>query len=131
MLIETFSGSPTYINKEDNYRLHIIKDLINVDELIEKLEKFYKSSNYDPKMNSLWDLRDADFSSVTSKQVHSAMEMVKKNWSQEGTVRAALLVSKDLDYGLSRMYAILMDGATSGKVMVFRNYDEAVKWIKE
>ncbi len=93
----------TLIDKERNVRSHKVKGLISVRDLKEKLLAFYMSPDYDPDMNALWDLREADFSSVTSAEVESLMEMVKEHWGQGGKSKAALIVSKDLDYGLSRM----------------------------
>jgi len=37
---------------------------------------------------------------------------------------------RDLDYGLSRMYEILMSGVISSSITVFREYDEAKKWLE-
>jgi len=118
------------INKERNLRSHKVKGLISVRELKENLLGIYKSPEYYPDMNALWDLRDADFSSVTTAEVRSLIEMVKEYWGQGGKNKAALIVSRDLDYGLSRMYEILMSGSSSGNIMVFRKYDEAEKWLE-
>ena len=82
-------------------------------------------------MNALWDMRDADFSSVTTAEVHSLVEMVKKYWGQTGKSKSALTVASDFDYGMTRMYEILMTVNTSSNIMVFKNYDEAEKWLKE
>ena len=119
----------TQINKERNVRSHKVDGLINVNELKEMLAAFYKSPEYDPDMNVLWDLWDADFSSVTSEEVKSLTRMVEKHWGQGRKSKAALIVSGDLDYGLSRMYEILLSGSSPNNVMVFRNYDEAEKWL--
>ena len=120
----------TQINKERNLRSHKVKGLIIVRELNEMLVGLYKSTEYDPDMNALWDLRDADFSSVTTAEVRSLIEMVKEHWGQGGKSKAALIVTRDFDYGLSRMYEILMSGSTSDNIMVFRKYDEAEKWLE-
>jgi hypothetical protein len=120
----------TQIDKERNLRSHKVKGLISVPEMKEVLTGLYRSPEYDPAMNSVWDLRDADFSSVTSAEVRSLVEMIRGHWGTGEKSRAALVVAKELGYGLSRMYEILMTGRTSGTIMVFRDYNEAEKWLE-
>ncbi len=118
------------LNKENNIRYHKITGLINVNELMNKLGVFYKSSDYDPDMNSLWDLRFADFSAVKPDAVRALVDLVKQYWGKEKQSKSALVVQSDFEYGLSRMYEILMTLSNSGNVTVFRNYNEAEKWLK-
>lgn len=121
----------TEIDSEKNVRAHKVQGLIDVRELKRELANIYQSPGHDPGMNSLWDLRGADFFSVTSAEVQSLIEMVKEQWGKGGTNRAALVVTKEVGYGLSRMYEIIMSGVSSSNVRVFREYDEAVKWLEE
>lgn len=116
---------------KDNLRIHTITGIISTGEIMKHLRNFYSSPDYSPAMNSLWDLRDADFSEVKPHEIRTLMEMVKGHWGQNGSARSALLVTKDLDFGLARMYEMLMDGGTAGSVMVFRDHDEAVEWLEE
>ena len=120
----------TQISRGKNLRKHKVDGLINVNALKEMLASFYKSPEYDPDMNVLWDLRDADFSSVTSEDVASLAGMIAQHWGQGEKAKAALIVSKDLDFGLSRMYELLLTGSSPNKVMVMRNYGEAEKWLE-
>ena len=119
----------TQFNEELNLRIHKVEGPIDVDQLKEMLSALYKSPEYDPNMNALWDLRAADFTSVTTEQVASMTGMVEKYWAKEGQSKASLIVSRDLDFGLSRMYEMLLSGSSPDKVMVFRDYDEAEKWL--
>lgn len=50
---------------------------------------------------------------------------------QSGENKAALIVSQDIDYGMSRMYQILMEDITPGEISVFKNIDEAEEWIED
>lgn len=120
----------TQIDRRRNVRIHRVTGLISVHELEKKLAEFYKSPEYVPSMNALWDLKDADFSSVTPSEVHSLVGLVKNFWRQSGKRKAALIVTKNSDYGLSRMYEILLSEVTDN-VMVFKDYDKAEKWLYE
>ena len=121
----------TQINEEENLRIHRVEGPIDVDRLTEMLSALYQSPGYDPNMNALWDLRAADFTAVTSEQISSVTGLVEKFWGKEGEGKAALIVTRDLDFGLSRMYEMLLSGASPDRVMVFRDYDEAEKWLRD
>ena len=121
----------TQFNEEENLRIHKVEGPIDVDQLKEMLSALYESPGYDPDMNALWDLRTADFTSVKNEQIASLTGMVEKYWAKEGQGKAALIVTRDLDFGLSRMYEMLLSGSSPDKVMVFRDYDEAEKWLRD
>lgn len=121
----------TQISKDRNIRKHKVDGSINASKLKEMLAAFYKSPDYDPDMNVLWDLTNADFSSVTSEEVASLAGMIEKYWGQGKKSKAALIVKGDLGYGLSRMYEILLTGSSPNNVCVFRDYDEAEGWLEE
>lgn len=112
-------------------RVHKVKGLICVQELGEKLAEFYNSPEYDPLMNSLWDMTNADFSSVTQTEIRDFKEIVIKYWGHNAKTKAALLVLGDLDFGLSRMYEMLMSVDTSSNIKVFREYNDAERWLEE
>jgi hypothetical protein len=93
------------------------------------LKEFYSSSEYEPDMNALWDLRSADFSEVKSDEVHALVDLGKIYWGLSGESKSALVVESDFEYGLTRMYEILMTVSRSDNVMVFKEYNQAEKWL--
>ncbi len=119
----------TKINANKNLRIHSVEGNIDTDELTKFLKNLYNSDEINPAMNVFWDLRKANFSKVSSSQVRNFTEFVGKNWGVGGENKAALIVSKDLDYGLSRMYQMLMDNTSQSKISIFKDMDEAEKWI--
>ena len=120
----------TQINKEKNLRIHKIDGLVNSNEVKEMLAMFYKSPEYDPDMNALWDMGGADFSTVTSEEIASITRMVENNSGQGNKIKVALIVTGDLEFGLSRMIDTQLSASTSIEVIVSRNYDEAEKWLE-
>jgi len=120
----------TEINKKDNLRIHKVTGRIVYDELINELKEIYSKPDFNLEMNNLWDLRDADVSSFPSEQVQDIQSFVSQHWGESGKSRSALIVSADVAYGLSRMYEIMSEDKTAGKIMVFRDYEEALKWVK-
>lgn len=120
----------TELNKEFNLRIHIVKGELNKNLLIEKLKDIYENPDYKPDMNVLWDIREAIISSFFSADVQAVRDFVSKHWGTGGKSRAALVVSKDVDFGLARMYQILSESKTLSPVQVFRDFDEALNWAK-
>ena len=121
----------TRFNEEENLRIHKVEGTIDVDQIKEMLSALYNSPDYVPNMNALWDLRAADFTAVTTEQITSLTAIVEKYWGKGGQGKAALIVSRDLDFGLSRMYEMLLSGSSPDKVMVFRDYHEAENWLRD
>ena len=120
----------TEIKKEKNIRYHIVSGAIDVNELIKYLKGIYDASNFNSEMNVFWNLQKADSSTVSSKDVDILSEYVGKQWGKGGKSKAALVVSHDLDYGMSRMYQMMMEGSTSSEVVVFKDINKAKEWIE-
>ena len=120
----------TEINREKNLRIHKIDGLIDIGELKTMLAAYYSSPDYDPNMNAIWDLTNADTSAVTSHDVSSLAELVKQHWGKTAS-KAALVANKDLNFGLSRMYESLVSDGESHNVMVFKEIADALNWLAE
>lgn len=119
----------TEINLEKNLRYHIVKGVFDVNELSEYLKGLYNSLDSGSEMKSCWDLRDADFTSISTEDVQATMEYVSQNWGKDKT-RAAFVVSRDLEYGMLRMYQTMMELNNPSEVSVFRDMSEARKWVE-
>lgn len=117
----------TVIDKKKNIRWHIVKGVIDVGELTEYLKEIYNSSDLHSEMNVFWDLQKADFSSVPTEEIKSFIIYVANQWGQKGTSKAALVVSHDFGYGISRMYQMMMEGESQSEIAIFRDINEAKK----
>ncbi|MBU8920772.1 MAG: STAS/SEC14 domain-containing protein [Bacteroidales bacterium] len=122
-------GISTEIDRESGLRIHVVTGRLTMEDLIGSLEKVYSRPDYDPAMNVLWDLRDADFSAFVSPQIQQVRDFVTSNWGTEGTSHAAMVVSSDEAFGLMRMYEFYLKQKSRNEVQVFRDYDEALDWI--
>ena len=51
---------------------------------------------------------------------------------QLGTAKVAIVVDRDLDYGMTRMWQVLVERHTTSHdpSKIFRNRDEALAWLK-
>ena len=120
----------TEIDGESGLRIHVVTGQLTMEDLVSSLEKVYSMPDYDPGMRVLWDLREADLSSFVSPQVQQVRDFVGSNWGTEAKNYAAMVVSSEESFGLMRMYEFYVEQKSGNEVQVFRDYDEALSWIK-
>lgn len=83
-----------------------------------------------PSLNVIWDLTEADPTSITAYEIRAMAKNVKKlSHSREGG-KTAIISPKDISYGLSRMYQTYAEiFAQIINVEVFRSRLEAERWL--
>ena len=74
----------------------------------------------------LWDLRECDLN-LPSNELIELATIARSRDPDSG--RGAILVGKDLTFGLLRIYKAFRE-SESNDVMVFRDEDEAIDWIR-
>ncbi len=74
----------------------------------------------------LWDLRECDLN-LPSNELMELASIARSRDPDSG--RGAILVGKDLTFGLLRIYKAFRE-SESNDVMVFRDEDEAIDWIR-
>jgi len=120
----------TEIDKDTGIRRHTVTGDLTFATLKETLGTLYQSSEFQPDTNVLWDLRDAK-QALTSKEVDRLADYVGGHWGTRGGSKAAIVVSRDVDFGMARMYEQLLAIHSSSVVMVFRELEDATSWLHE
>ncbi len=120
-------SSKFYTN--ENRRTHTVKGVLGAEKVKTHLREIYASPDFQPDMDVLWDLREADFSSISTPDVKSIRNLVKNHWGIAGKSKGALVVSGDHEFGLSRMFGSLLEAASSSEVRVFRDMAKAKEWF--
>ena len=62
-----------------------------------------------------------------------AIAIISGQYSEQlGTAKVAIVVDRDLDYGMTRMWQVFVESHTNSyaSAKIFRNRDEAVTWLK-
>ena len=69
---------------------------------------------------------------LTIDDVQAIANIAGKYSEQLGTAKVAIVVDRDLDYGMTRMWQVLVERHTSSydSAKIFRNRDEALAWLK-
>jgi hypothetical protein len=119
----------TKIDSTTGARLHKVTGRLQLEELRNALKAVYEGEDFDPGKDVLWDLQDADLTAFSSADIKHISGLVKQHWGKSSSSRAALVVSRDVDFGLARMYEQLLDTGSTGVVRVFRDYEKAIDWL--
>ena len=100
---------------------------IAIEEIIAGLQETAAHPDYHAGMKSLNDLRG--FVPVSdSSNVRRIAEYLLANAAEREGLRAAIVVSRTVDYGMARMLQALAD-TPSFSLAVFYDIDEAKQWL--
>jgi hypothetical protein len=70
--------------------------------------------------------------SLTVDEIRGLASRVSASHAEWGYSKMAILVARDLEFGLSRMWGTFVeDELGSGKLAIFRDRDEAISWLLE
>ena len=110
--------------------MHVGTGTLTPDELENALLDAYRHPDYRPDANSLCDLRGAGVEAFTGPEVRRIVDAVLEHRGAPPGIRTAIVVGRDLSYGLARMFAQQLEAESPSDVMVFRDMDEAMAWLE-
>jgi len=122
----------TTIDNKSKIRIHTLSGAFEFDALYSTLEDIYDDPEFDPDLNSVWDLTKlAGLQLLEPDQLKQLVAFVYKERTRYGAIKTALVVSKKIDFGIARVYELSMKSNSNNEVMVFRDVDKAMEWILE
>jgi len=113
------------IDKERRLVMSTGSGVLTLADLLGHQEKLLADSDFSPDFSQLWDLTHVTQVELTSKDVHRLAQ--RSIFSPDS--RRAILVSRDLVFGLARMFEIYRDILGENGIRVFRNLDDALEWV--
>ena len=120
----------TSIDTETGLRTHVLIGTVPLEELKEALREVYGRSGFRPEADTLCDLRQADLGQFSRAVVKDVVDYVAKHRGAPPGARTAVVVGRDLSFGLARMYEQMLVASADVRVMVFRDTEEAMAWLK-
>lgn len=110
------------------YVLIHFEGVLSVRRMESVIQEVVDRDDFVPGMGTLWDLRAADLSNVTSGDLRYLRQSRTDLAPRRGAGRVALLATDDLTFGISRM--VEASTAVPGiSIMVFRDEGQAVSWV--
>ncbi len=119
----------TEFDSNSGLRIHTVTGSLSFDTLTDTLAELYQDARFRADQDALWDPREASLAELTADEVRRVIELVRNNWATEGTPRAALVVAREVDFGMARMYELQLSDLSTGRVQVFRNMEAAREWL--
>jgi hypothetical protein len=117
------------IDEDKNTAYIKLSGLLNKMIILDAFDLTVSDKRYKKGMGRLWDFRDADLSSLDSETITEMAQYSLKYPPGINDVKVAFVNSRDLEFGLSRMFEISSRAITP--IRVFRSMDEAEKWMME
>lgn len=99
-----------------------------VARAIEHLKSFPR---YRPGMPQLWDAVQADLSRLTRADFRSIARAAKDSGSSTRRTRVAVLVVREVDFGVARMFEMTEGSDLLPAIQVFRDPAAAMDWLGE
>ena len=117
----------TIVDSQNDLSVFTVNGDLTADEVIERVEEYYTRH---PTKLVLWIMADVDLSAMTSEGIERIIQIAKKNTGKRKEGKTAIVGSKDIEYGLARMYE-----AYTGlenlpyECKIFKDVNEAKEWL--
>jgi hypothetical protein len=108
----------------------VLTGRVSPEELADVLRDVYQLPNFRPEAEVLCDLRQADLGEFSRAAIKGVAQFVSGHRGAPPGARTAIVVGRDLGFGLARMYEQLVEAESSTDIMVFREMDEALAWLE-
>lgn len=89
-----------------------------------------RDPDFVPGMRELSDCRGIERLAVTSAGVRAMVQQDQQQARAGGPHKLALVLSRDVAFGMARMYQSLAESNEQNHVGVFRDIDEARAWLE-
>ncbi|MFH1690795.1 MAG: hypothetical protein ABIE42_11275 [Candidatus Eisenbacteria bacterium] len=119
----------TTIDSDTGARTHVVTGELVPEDLLHALGQIYGRSDYRPGACVLWDLRGTELHLFAKRDIRLVADFITENRNAPPGTCAALVVARDLDFGLARMLEQMLVAATDVRITVFRDIDEAKAWL--
>ncbi len=99
---------------------------VTLGEMLEATRKTFADPSYPVPTRAFWNVSQAHLL-LSAEDMGVLLQFVAEN-RPEGPGRVAILVARDLEFGLGRMFGSMANGLDTS---VFRTEEEALAWLME
>jgi len=114
---------------KEGIRFHVCSGTVDCDDIIQSLSEVYRDENYDNSLHALWDFRNCS-ADLSAEDMQKIIAHSRKARGRPAQGKIALVVNRDLEFGLARMYEMLSEPELPRQLMVFKDYETALVWIQ-
>lgn len=119
----------TSVDNDKQLTTHTVIGEVSFEEGMTTLKQFWEDR---PTMNVLWDYRKGSLARVSSVDLERMVDYVTVHSEKRAGGKTAIVVSRDLESGLSRVLDTLRDiRRVPFQFQVFRSMEKANQWLEE
>jgi hypothetical protein len=118
---------PTFykIDKERRLVMSTYSGVLTAADALGHQKNLLDDPDFDPSFSQLFDVTHVTDVRLTTEDVRRLAQ--RTVFSPDS--RRAILVSNDLQFGLSRMFGVFRENMGEKGIRVFRNLEEALEWV--
>ena len=117
----------TQVDDKNQLTIITVTGMPSFEESMEAFRQLYQGK---VTQKMLWDFRQANLSGISSNHIESLLDYIGQHAQKRTNGKTAIVVSKDLEYGMSRMImALTEDKAIPVEIDVFRSIEVALQWL--
>ena len=116
------------IDREKNIamlEIHGHPTILSIREIVEAL---LSDPDHQDGMDEIWDFRHASLANFTSEDLISIASLLTQHLDRLGK-RAALVVGRELEYGVGQMWSAFAEEGAPRERRLFRCMEEAFLWL--
>ncbi len=118
----------TEIHVDAGVVVNTVIGTLSSNDIMATLRELFADPRFLPGMGIVWDLRSGAVDRrLSGTGIQALRAFVASRTEARGRGRLAIVVSRDVDYGVGRMFEAYTDGLGIERC-VFRDSDEAVCW---
>jgi hypothetical protein len=106
-----------------------IVGLANPKIYADSLDSLFMQDKWKPGSPLLLDETEMDASQIPVGDVERIAKISALRKTEFGASRCALVVSRDLEYGMNRMWMVFVENKWDVMVELFRSREEAIAWL--
>ena len=119
------------IDQEKNIAYIKIIGPVSSKDILDAFDIAVSDEKYKKGMGRLWDFTEIDLSSIDSSAIPSMAKYSLSFPPGICDVKVAFVVTKTMEYGLTRMFQTHSELDAKTKVNIFSTIDEAEKWMMQ
>jgi hypothetical protein len=117
------------IQPEEDLTIFKVVGELFVDEILEYSSKYYSEN---PTKFVIWDATEGTVRKINPDEFRGIANKIKALAHKRAGGKTAFVSKSDIDFGLSRMYEVYTESEEIPiKYRVFRNIEDAIKWVNE
>jgi len=118
----------TEVDQEKQLAIKTVTGSPSFEESMTAFRQFYEG---ELTQKVLWDFRNASLDEISSNHIERILNYVQQHAEKRAGGKTAILVSKELEYGLSRMIQTLSEFKSIPlEVEIFRSIEAAFEWLE-